>query len=40
MIHPATTDHVDIQGFEQLLGSIEKGRRIVVARDNDNMPTG
>ena len=28
-----------IKGFEQLLGSIEKGRRIVVARDNDNMPT-
>lgn len=36
----ATTNHVDIKGLEQLLGCIEKGRRIVVARDNDNMPTG
>lgn len=36
----ATTDHVDIKGLEQLLGSIEEGRGIVVARDDDDMPTG
>ncbi len=36
----ATTDHVDIKGLEQLLGSIEEGRRIVVARDDNNVPTG
>ena len=34
----ATTDHMDIKGLEQLPGGIEKGRRIVVARDDDNMP--